>query len=146
MEATCELKIVQLALNMAHEKETVRSLNVVLMSEYDGAIREPITIRWYKARRGGRVIHCSVWIRGWENIHISGYGNAKGYGYDKFSSAFSSALGATGIKLWKSTEVYGNDLPPAADIDGAGMDAVRDACRAICRMVGYSNQPYFVEN
>lgn len=56
---------------------------------------EVITVRWYCPT--GRRVYCALWIHG-AGVHTSGTGRAGGYGYDRSSSAFQSAISAAGVK------------------------------------------------
>lgn len=111
--------------NYGDSKEMTACASVVAIDNA-GDLVDPITARWYMARRsdGASPVYCSVWIGG--NGHTaSGHGSASGYGYHKRSAAMQAAIDSAGIKL-------------SEPIDGRGDSAQRDALSAIARAMGYT--------
>jgi hypothetical protein len=117
------------AYNWGSEKEMISSMNVLVVRQ--NKIVDIMTVRWYMGRSSSASkMYCSLWI------HPSGGssgGTAYGGGYDKRSASFADALTHAGVAYTGS-------------LSGAGMGAVRDACEAIARKLGYRSKVYFVEN
>ena len=119
------------AQNLKIDKEMVYTLNAVVVK--DRKLVEPITVRWYMGRSASSsVVYCSIWVNG-NRIETSGHGKAGGGGYDKKSEAFAQAVKSANIKLSES-------------VGGRGDGAVRDACKAILKAMGYRSKPLIVEN
>ena len=122
---------VENAQNLSGDKEMVDTLNAVVAK--DRKLVEPIIVRWYMGRSASSsVVYCSIWLHG-NGIHNSGHGKAGGGGYHKKSEAFAQAVKSANIKL---SECVG----------GRGDGAVRDACKAILKAMGYRSKPLIVEN
>lgn len=79
----------------SHRKEDkfYRSLSIV--SFKDGQFKQPLDVRFYSS---GQTVYCCVWgsIKG---TYFNGSGKAGGYGYDKASAAFASALQSAGFEV-----------------------------------------------
>lgn len=109
------------ARNLSDKKELVKAWSLCHLS--DGEIREAITVRWWMGRSSSASrVYCSVWVHG-KDFYTSGHGQAGGGGYDKASAAFAAAVDSAGIQL-------------AADVDGRGDQAVRDAMHYIADATG----------
>ena len=118
------------AINMSGDKEMIDTLNPVVVKS--GKPVNPIIVRWYMGRsRSASKVYCSIWVHG--TVHTSGHGSAGGYGYHKKSAAFAQAAESANIKL-------------SQDVGGRGDGAVRDACSAILKAMGYRAKPLFIEN
>lgn len=113
----------------ARDKELIRGIKII----------DTITLQWaadcrlYMSRSGDGAspVYCNLWIHG-GGIHGVASGKAGGYGYDKRSSAVSSALDNLGVKL------YQDDGIKPANIAGVGDDAIRTALMAVAVALGYS--------
>ena len=116
------------AYNWGSEKEMTSSMNVLVVRQ--NKIVDIMTVRWYMGRSSSASkMYCSLWI----HSKSSGRGDAGGGGYDKRSASFADALNNAGVEY-------------SGSLSGAGMSAVRDACEAIARKLGYRSKVYFVEN
>ena len=83
-----------------------------------------IDCRVYGSWRG--VIKCITWIRAKGREYDFGIGRAGGYGYDKYSSAVSSALRGLGIGMGKA-DCY------------CGACSVKQTLEAVAQALGYEN-------
>jgi hypothetical protein len=124
------------ARNLSPDKETVQQWGYICRAkDYDGKTiqQEAINLRWYMGRsKAASVVYCSVWVnppRGtrfgyagsdsepnplmWDR-HPSGYGNAGGGGYDKFSAAACGAIRSAGFNLEGHFAGYGEAAIKAA--------------------------------
>ena len=151
MKAKFTATHIQHGKNYGDKKETINQYNAVLI--YKGKIVNPITARWYMGRSSSAsVIYSSVWIGGeykaGKGISVAGTGSASGYGYCKQSAAFQFAIKDAGVKLYGSPYYIGRDevedFKKECHIDGAGMTAVENAMIAICKALGYRNQPTLI--
>ena len=123
-KATFEYTTISNAINMSRDKETVRELNVCVISK--GRIINPITARWYMGRsKSASVVYCSLWISG-SSIYLGGHGKAGGYGCCKFSAAFAEALRSAGVNT--------------IECSGRGMSTVREAMISICKGLGFNGK------
>lgn len=118
--------------NYGGEKEMVRAMSAVVYSR--GELLQPVKVRWYMGRKadGAGRVYCSVWIHG-RGTECAGHGWAGGYGYDKESAAFESALGGAEVTLSES-------------IGGAGDTATRAALESIVRAMGYSGKVLLISH
>lgn len=105
------------AFNYSDKKELIEARSLIV------DMKERVVIRWYASRNGNGMgpLYCSVWVYG-DSLYTSGTGKASGGGYCKRSAAAQAAFDSAGVKL-------------SERIDGVGMEAVRDALRAIGRAV-----------
>lgn len=86
----------------AHRKENsffssyqLVSFDPTKSAEYHKGFNTNLDVRFYGS---GSTVYCCIWgsIRG---THFNGSGKAGGYGYDKKSAAFSSALTSAGFNV-----------------------------------------------
>lgn len=90
-----------------------------------GQIANFIDVRFYMGRSSqSSVVYCFLWVHG-GNKWGSGQGKAGGYGYDKFSAAFSDALSSAGISN--------------TGIDGVGETAIKQAIQEIAEYFNFQN-------
>ena len=84
------------AKNLGGAKEKIAALSLIVLDK-NGAPLELAAVRFYQSRTGDDAspVYCSIWIFGGE--YRSGYGVARGYGYDKKNAALTSALNSAGI-------------------------------------------------
>ena len=84
------------AKNLGGAKEQISALSLIVLDK-NSAPLELAAVRFYQSRTGDGAspVHCSIWIFGGD--YRSGYGVAKGYGYDKKNSALTNALNSAGI-------------------------------------------------
>lgn len=107
-------------------KETIQEYHLVATTP-NGELIELAHVKWYKSRRTrGGIIHCMFWLQV-PGLYVSGYGEARGSGYDKKSTAFGHALTSAGVKLDEEVAFKG---------DGA----VRKALEAIADILGYDKR------
>lgn len=98
----------------------------VLTASTDQARAPRIIARLYNT---GRVTYCCVWITDpASDVHLIGGGKCMGYGIDRPSVAFDSALIGAGIE--------------GIDVAGQGEFAIREALVAIAHALGMEN--YFL--
>lgn len=82
-------------------KEMVSAYSLITLHE--GKLREAITVRVYMGRsNSASVVYACVWIHG-PNKHISGRGQAGGYGYHKESQAIADAFSSAGVTFYGAT-------------------------------------------
>ena len=128
------------AINFAHGKELIASLNVVGLKK--GAMQDIVAVRWYMARgASASVVYCSVWVHA-ADCYISGSGKAGGWGYHKESAAFEEALTSAGVELYADRygDQYGQEGRPKSyrcHVGGCGQGSVDLACEALARALGY---------
>lgn len=93
-----------------------------LLAVYKGQLVEIGSLRTYSP---GTVSYACLWIYDRKtDTHVSGTGNAGGYGYHKRSAAADEAIDNAGIVLSRR-------------IDGAGDNAIKNALHAIGKALGY---------
>lgn len=96
---------------MDGKREEVNRLRVLLA--HGGELYPLADARLYMGRSSrSSVVYCSVWLQnstpvynaksGGDELHVSGRGDAGGWGYHKQSAALGSALSAAGVELYGS--------------------------------------------
>lgn len=104
---------------------------------------------YMSASRNASKVDACIWVsiadakkpKGFEYGHVSGHGNASGWGYDKESSAIGAAILDAGIELYGTPYHVGSgdkvDLKRRCHIGGVGGEASEQACLAIAYAAGY---------
>ena len=113
-----------------HEGETVKELMLVTCDRKTGKFDQPVLAVWTMGRsRNASRVYCTVWAHDRaRKVYVSGSGWAGGYGYCKYSAAFSEACKAARISFDEG-------------IAGAGMTQVKVAMKAIARGYGFGRLP-----
>lgn len=114
-------------INHRKEKNFTQSLTLVVFnpestSSY-GKFSEPLSVRWYWT---AQTCYCCIW-GSIDGVHFNGSGKAGGYGYDKKSASFSSALHSAGF------DVRG--------LDGTGLN--EEAIKIIAEQLMGINKEYY---
>lgn len=125
--------------NYSDKKETIgRMILVAFDTAGAGRFHEVVDARWYASRtdKGTGAIMCTVWIRpNRASKDYSGSGVARGYGYEKKSAAFDSALTSAGVVLKRGDKISAADY---------GEGTVREAMIAIANAAGFEGMPMHI--
>ena len=118
MNAAYNPKITEGKFNVNHRKEKYFVYQFTGVTLGDGKIKEPVILRIYGT--DSRCYAC-LWTYG-NGIYKSGSAYAGGYGYHRGSAAAAYAIENAGYIL-------------SEDIAGRGTEAIREAVKAIVRLI-----------
>jgi hypothetical protein len=108
----------------SHRRESAglhQEFSMLIPSQYrPGEAQSIVTLRVYWP---GSVCYACLWVNA-DPVHTQGSGKAGGYGYCKASSAAGQAIRNAGFQL-------------EHDIDGVGLNAIRDAMKALAVELGH---------
>jgi hypothetical protein len=134
----------QLNATQYDNKEVIRHYHVIGL--FEGSMIDFIDCRLYMGKSPcASIVYASIWVKGEPTVregahpfrsvytacalHVSGRGQAGGYGYHKPSAAIDAAIRSAGITLTREDG-------KRADISGVGDEAIREALEAIARACG----------
>lgn len=102
----------------ARDKELVHAYKLVVYDHEHHLFLQPVDLRFYMGRSSNSsIVYACLWVYG-NDLYLTGYGTAGGYGYHKQSAAFEGALASCDIEL-------------SERISGVGDEAIRSAIMAI---------------
>ena len=108
----------------SHRRESAglhQEFSMLIPSQYrPGEAQSIVTLRLYWP---DSVFYACLWVNA-DPVHTQGSGKAGGYGYCKASSAAGQAIRNAGFQL-------------EHDIDGVGLNAIRDAMKALAVELGH---------
>jgi hypothetical protein len=147
----------QLHATQYDNKEVIRHYHVIGL--FEGRMIDFIDCRLYMGKSPcASVVYASIWVKGEPTVregahpfrsvytacalHVSGRGQAGGYGYHKPSAAIDAAIRSAGITLEYTDSA---DKGRKADISGVGDEAIREALEAIARACGAQGEVMIVQ-
>lgn len=98
--------------NLSGEKQCLGGWKVLAKvpwapNRYTDDFREILEIRFWSARRSvGSVVYCTVWLTA-PRATASGFGSARGYGYDRKAASFEIAMKSAGFTILRDGKDVG---------------------------------------
>lgn len=118
--------IPQTNFNASNRKEKLFYESYEIVTYNGKEFHNPISLRLYGSNAKN---YACIWINAGktakrDSVHVSGTGNAGGYGYHRASAAVAEALQSAGFKF-------------DSEISGVGESAINDALKAIAKHLGF---------